>query len=62
MNGISGHESALVYTYPRTTWADGMKFVMNHASGAGSLVRPVEQQSNVLPLYHGCPLYVYILM
>ena len=31
---------------------------MNHAPGAGSIARPVGQQSRALPLYHGClPMY-----
>ena len=34
-----------------------MNFVMNHAPGAGSIARPVDQQSSTLPLYHGRPLY-----
>ena len=38
-----------------TTWANEMNFVMNHAPGAGSIARPVGQQSSALPLYHGCP-------
>ena len=35
-----------------------MNFVMNHAPGAGSIARPVDQQSSAIPraLYHGCPL------
>ena len=32
-----------------------MNFVMNHAPNAGSIVRPVDQQSRAIPLYHGCP-------
>ena len=28
---------------------------MNHAPGAGSIARQVDQQSSALPLYHGCP-------
>ena len=32
-----------------------MNFVMNHAPGAGSITRPVDQQSNPIPLYHRCP-------
>ena len=31
-----------------------MNFVMNHATGAGSIARPVDQQSSALPPYHGC--------
>ena len=29
---------------------------MNHAPGAGSLARPVDQQASAIPLYPGCPL------
>ena len=29
---------------------------MNHASGAGSIARPVDQQSSTIPLFHGFPL------
>ena len=29
---------------------------MNHAPGAGSVARPVDLQSSVLPLCYGCPL------
>ena len=57
MNGVLGHESALVSLYwAGDNWANGMNFVMNHAPGAGSLARLVAQQSSVLSLYHGCPL------
>ena len=41
------------YTGPRITWADEMNFVVDHATGAGSITRPVDQQSSALPLYHG---------
>ena len=37
-------------------WANEMNFVMNHARGAGLITRPVDQQSSMLPLYHGYPL------
>ena len=40
------------YTLPGTTWAND---VMNHAPGAASTIRPVDQQSGALPLYYGCP-------
>ena len=30
---------------------------MNHAPGAGSITEPIDRQSSVLPLYHGCPLH-----
>ena len=47
MNGGLSHDSALQgYTGLGTTWADGINFFMNHASGAG----PVDQQSHVLLL------------
>ena len=37
-----GHDSALSgYTGPGTKWANEMNFIMNHAPGAGSIVRPV---------------------
>ena len=34
-----------------------MNFVMNHAPDAGSIARHVDQQSSVLPLYHGGPQF-----
>ena len=55
MNGVQGHDSALQgYTGPRTAWANEINFVMSHAPGAGSIAQPVDLQSSVLPLYHGC--------
>ena len=33
-----------------------MNFDMNHAPCAGTIARPVDQQSSALSLYHGCPL------
>ena len=42
MNGVLVQDSALG---PRTTWANEMNFVMNHALGAGSIARPGDQQS-----------------
>ena len=39
-----------------TTWANGLKFVMNHAPGAGSITPPVHQQSSALSLCYGCSL------
>ena len=43
MNGVLGHDSALKgYTGPGTTWANEMNFMVNHASGAGSIARPVD--------------------
>ena len=57
MNGVLGHDSALVWLYwAGATWDIEMNFVMKHALGAGLIARPVDQQSRVLPLYHGCPL------
>ena len=48
MNGVLGHDSALLrlYTEPETTWANVMNFVMNLAPVAGSIARPVGQQSS----------------
>ena len=34
-----------------------MNFIMNLAPVARSIARPVDQQSNVLPLSYGCPRY-----
>ena len=56
MHGVLGHDSALKgYTRPGTTWANGMKFVMNHTPGVASIARSVDQQSSALPLYHRYP-------
>ena len=35
-----------------------MNFVINNTPGARSIARPVDQQSSMLPLYHGCPSLV----
>ena len=44
MNGVLGHDYALEgYIGARTTWANEMNFSMNHAPGAGSISRPVDQ-------------------
>ena len=43
------------YTGPGKTWTNEMNFVMNHAPGARSIARPVNQQSSALTLYHECP-------
>ena len=43
------------YTGQGTTWANEIYFVMNRVPGAGSIARRVDQRSNVIPLYHGCP-------
>ena len=41
MIGVLGHDSALSgYTEQETTRANEMNFVMNHAPGTGSIVRP----------------------
>ena len=52
MNDVLSHDSVRLY------WAGAneMNFVMNHAPGAGSIARPVDQQSSALPLYHRSPL------
>ena len=34
-----------------------MNFVTNHAPGAGSIARHVDQQSSMLPLCYGCPYH-----
>ena len=36
-----------------------MNFGMNHARGAGSIARPVDLQSSVLPLCYRCPEAIY---
>ena len=51
MNGVSGHNSAFVILY----WANEMNFVMSYAPDAGTIGPPINQQSNALLLYHGCP-------
>ena len=40
--------------WTRETWAIEINFNMNHAPGAGSIIRPVDQQSSTLPLSYGC--------
>ena len=50
MNGVLGHDSAFV----RLCWAgdnlaNEMNFVMNHAPGAGSITRPVDQRATTVP-------------
>ena len=47
----------IIYGYagPGTTWANEMNFLMNHDCSAGSIAWLVDQQSNTIPLYHGCP-------
>ena len=57
MIGVLSNDSALKgYIAPGTTLAIEMNFVMNHAPGAGSIVRPVHQQSSALSraLGYGC--------
>ena len=49
------------YVRLRTTWANEMNFVMNHAPRAGSIARPVDQKSNALPLRYGCPLMMIMM-
>ena len=49
MNDVLGHHSTLQgYIGLGTTWPNEINFVMNHAPGAGSTVRPVDQQSGAL--------------
>ena len=51
MNGVLGHDSVLIRLYwAGATWGNEVNFVMNHAPGAGSIARPVDQQSSDLPL------------
>ena len=52
---VGDHSSLYGYTGPRTNWANEMDFIMNHASSAGSIDRPVDQQSSTLPLSYGFP-------
>ena len=52
MNGVLGPRFYAVSLYwPGTTWANEMKFVMNHVPSAGSIARPIDQRSSALPLY-----------
>ena len=44
--------------WAETTWANEMNFLLDHAPGAGSIARPVDKQSNTLPLSYGRPLLV----
>ena len=58
MNGVLDHNSALEgYIESESTCAKEISFFLNinHTPGAGSIARPVNQQSGALPLYHGCP-------
>ena len=59
MIGVLDHDSALKsYTGTGTTWAIEVNFVMNHAPGADSIDRPVDQQSSMLQLCYGSPMHV----
>ena len=56
MNGALDHDCALYgYTGPRTTWANGMNFIMNHDPSAESIVRPTDEQYSALPLFYYNP-------
>ena len=47
MDGVLDHNSALSgYTGPAPTWVNIINFDMNNAPGAGSIARPVGQQSS----------------
>ena len=50
MNGDLGHDSAMT----NAKWANEVNFVQNHASGAGLIAQPVDQQSSDLQLYNRC--------
>ena len=57
MIGVLGDDSATVKAILGwRTWANEINFIMNRAPDAGSIARPVGQQSSALPLYHGCLL------
>ena len=44
MNGVLGHNSALVKLYwAGATWANEMNFVMNQAPGTGLIAQPIGQ-------------------
>ena len=61
LNGALGHNSALLgYTRLGTTWANEMKFYMNHAPDAGLIAWPVDLQSSVLRLSPFTILRYYI--
>ena len=48
MNVGLGHDSAFIRLYwAGTTWANEMNLIMNNVPGAGSIDRPVDQQSSV---------------
>ena len=50
-----GHDSALRLYWAGDNISKWDEFYMNHAPGAGSIARPVDQQSSALPLYHRFP-------
>ena len=53
INCVLDHDSALYgFTVPGTTWDNEMTFVMNHAPGAGSIARPVDQHASSPACYH----------
>ena len=66
MNGVLGHDSALLgCSAPGTTWDNEMNSVMNHAPGVESIARPVVQLSNAPPLcyrhpQHDCSRFITI--
>ena len=48
-SGVLGHDSELLRLYMAgTTLANEMKFVMNHALGAGSIARPVHPDETII--------------
>ena len=51
MNAVLGNDSA----GPRTTWANEMNFVVNHAPDAELVARSVTQLFSVLQLCYGRP-------
>ena len=56
MKAVLSHGSALQgYTGPEKTGGNEMSFVTNHTPDAGSINRPINQQSIPLPLCYGCP-------
>ena len=56
MNDVLGHDSAVRLYWAWDNLGKWNKFVMNHAPGAGSITRLVDQQSSELPLLR-MPLY-----
>ena len=45
------------YTGPRDNLGYWDEFAMNHATGAGSIAQPVDQQASMLPLCYECSIY-----